>query len=234
MGDDRFFTLQHRPLDCVLCTPPMPIGNCYKDALRPELFHVTFGNNRDLGRANPCRDVKHLHYATDGYHTWSPDEVKQFEARHKVGTKTHLALALMLYLGVHRGDAVRLGKQHVRNGAVHFVPNKTPFGLWFRARCDVTGLPQCRPMARARPAHLSSQSAAQPIASSWPSRKIRMRTRIVPPDCPHLEKLYLTIPCKRCGSRTRTAILRPRGLFGGGRGKALALDPRSVPSCGHE
>jgi hypothetical protein len=31
----------------------------------------------------------------------------------------------MLDLGVRRGDAVRLGKQHVRNGAVHFVPNKT-------------------------------------------------------------------------------------------------------------
>jgi hypothetical protein len=26
----------------------MPIRNCYKDALRPELFHVTFGNNGDL------------------------------------------------------------------------------------------------------------------------------------------------------------------------------------------
>jgi integrase len=57
-------------------------------------------------------------HATDGYHTWSPDEVKQLEAHHKVGTKAHLALALMLYLGVRRGDAVRLGKQHVRNGAV--------------------------------------------------------------------------------------------------------------------
>jgi integrase len=86
---------------------------------------LSWAVERNLMRANPCRDVKHLHYATDGYHTWSPDEVKQLEAHHKVGTKAHLALALMLYLRVRRGDAVRLGKQHVRNGAVHFVPNKT-------------------------------------------------------------------------------------------------------------
>jgi integrase len=86
---------------------------------------LSWAVERNLMRATPCRDVKHLHDATDGYHTWSPDEVKQFEAHHKVGTKAHLALALMLYLGVRRGDAVRLGKQHVRNGAVHFVPNKT-------------------------------------------------------------------------------------------------------------
>jgi hypothetical protein len=139
----------------------MPIRNCYK-ALRPELFHVTFGNNRGLGRANPCRDMKHLPYATDGYHTWSPDEVKQFEAHHKVGTKAHLAVALMLYLGVYRGDAVRLGKQHVRNGAVHFVPNKTRFGLWFRARCDVTGLPQCSAHGprKARASILAERGAA--------------------------------------------------------------------------
>ena len=31
----------------------------------------------------------------------------------------------MLYLGVRRGDVVTLGRQHVRDGVIRFVPLKT-------------------------------------------------------------------------------------------------------------
>ena len=80
---------------------------------------------RNLIRANPARDVKPLRYQSDGFHTWSPSEVRQFEERHPIGTKARLALALMLYLGVRRSDAVTLGRQHVRDGVIRFVPAKT-------------------------------------------------------------------------------------------------------------
>lgn len=74
---------------------------------------------------NPAREVRRLRYATDGFHAWSVDEVRQFEARHPIGTKPRLALALLLFLGVRRGDVVTLGRQHVRSGAISFVPRKT-------------------------------------------------------------------------------------------------------------
>ena len=86
---------------------------------------LSWAVERNLLRANPARDVKPLRYSTDGFHAWTPAEVKQFETHHKVGTKARLALALMLYLGVRRGDVVVLGRQHVRDGAVRFVPQKT-------------------------------------------------------------------------------------------------------------
>ena len=35
--------------------------------------------------SNPARDVKPLRYESDGFHTWSPDEVKQFEGPACVG-----------------------------------------------------------------------------------------------------------------------------------------------------
>jgi len=41
------------------------------------------------------------------------EEVHQFEARHPIGTKARLALALMLFLRVHRGDLATLDRQHV-------------------------------------------------------------------------------------------------------------------------
>jgi integrase len=86
---------------------------------------LSWAVERDLIRSNPARDVKPLRYATDGFHAWTPDEVRQFETHHKVGTKARLALALMLYLGVRRGDVVTLGRQHVRDGVIRFVPLKT-------------------------------------------------------------------------------------------------------------
>ena len=74
---------------------------------------------------NPARDVRHISYASDGFHTWTVDEVGQFEARHPIGTKARLALALLLYVGVRRGDLVTLGRQHVKDGWLRMVPRKT-------------------------------------------------------------------------------------------------------------
>ena len=83
------------------------------------------GSRAQFDSLNPARDVKPIRYATDGFHAWTPAEVRQFEACHPVGTKARLALSLMLYLGVRRGDVVTLGRQHVRDGVLRFVPNKT-------------------------------------------------------------------------------------------------------------
>ena len=42
-------------------------------------------------------------------------EIAQFEARHPIGSKPRLALALLLYTGQRRSDVVRMGRQHVGN-----------------------------------------------------------------------------------------------------------------------
>jgi integrase len=81
----------------------------------------------DLLRSNPAREIRRIGYATDGFHTWTPEEVRQFEAKHPVGSKARLALALLLYLGVRRGDVVTLGRQHVKNGWLRLVPSKTRY-----------------------------------------------------------------------------------------------------------
>ena len=80
-----------------------------------------------LLRLNPAREVRKVRYATAGFHTWTVEEVRQFEERHPVGTKARLALALLLYLGVRRGDVVTLGRQHVKDGWLRLVPRKTRY-----------------------------------------------------------------------------------------------------------
>jgi hypothetical protein len=77
--------------------------------------------------ANPARDAERVGYATDGFHTWTVEEVRQFEERHPIGTKARLALALMLYAGARRGDAVTFGRQHIKGGVLRYVPRKTRY-----------------------------------------------------------------------------------------------------------
>src|SRR5262249_44021519 len=54
----------------------------------------------------------------DGFHAWTQEEVARFEARWPVGTRKRLAFDLLLYTGLRRGDAVRVGRQHERDGVI--------------------------------------------------------------------------------------------------------------------
>ena len=81
----------------------------------------------DVGTAssNPARDVPMLASNNpDGFHTWTREEVRQYQERHPSSTKARLALALFLYTGVRISDAVRLGPQMERDGAIHFTEEK--------------------------------------------------------------------------------------------------------------
>lgn len=75
--------------------------------------------------ANPARDVPYIKHQTDGFYTWTIDDVRAFIARHPLGTKPYLAMCLMLFLGVRRSDVVLLGKQHAHTGKMRFKPKKT-------------------------------------------------------------------------------------------------------------
>ena len=53
----------------------------------------------------------------DGYKVWTSGDVDAFEVRWLAGTKERVWLHVLLYTGLRRGDAVRLGKQHVKDGS---------------------------------------------------------------------------------------------------------------------
>ena len=78
-----------------------------------------------LVAVNPTVGVKLLKGKnTDGFHTWSNEEIVRFETRWPIGTRERLALDLLLYTGLSRGDVVRLGRQHVSNGVITFRMEK--------------------------------------------------------------------------------------------------------------
>ena len=76
-------------------------------------------------KINPTSDVPYLKSNNPtGHHSWTPEEVFQFEERHPVETKAHLAMALLLYTGQRRSDIVTLGRQHIKKGRLEFTQHK--------------------------------------------------------------------------------------------------------------
>lgn len=83
-----------------------------------------FAKDSKLVDVNPTEDIKATNVKTDGYHTWTMEEVKKYQDRHPVGTQARLALDILLYTGLRRGDAIALGRQHVRNGTISIRAGK--------------------------------------------------------------------------------------------------------------
>lgn len=74
---------------------------------------------------NPADNVDSSMPKTDGHHTWTVEEVLRYQEKHHLGTQARLAMDLLLYTGMRRGDAVKLGRQHIRNGVISYRAIKT-------------------------------------------------------------------------------------------------------------
>jgi len=62
---------------------------------------------------------------SDGFAPWSEDDIAAYESRWPVGTRQRVWLDVLIYTGLRRGDAVRFGRQHVRNGVGTIKTEKT-------------------------------------------------------------------------------------------------------------
>lgn len=79
----------------------------------------------DIATDDPTRDLKAPKKKTDGFHTWTDEEISLFESKWKLGTRERLAFDLMLYSGLRRSDAVIAGKQHIKDGVMTLRTAKT-------------------------------------------------------------------------------------------------------------
>lgn len=62
---------------------------------------------------------------TRGFPVWTEDDVTRYEERWPLGTKERVWLDVLLYTGLRRGDAVTLGRQHVRDGVATLRTEKS-------------------------------------------------------------------------------------------------------------
>lgn len=153
VGDRRFDLLRPKAV-AVIC------GRCHTPATfnaRLKAFReaLKFAIGQDLMTANPAKEVPYWREETDGYHTWTVEEVAQYEARWSIGTVQRLALGMLMFTGQRRSDVVVIGKQHRK--VVDGVPgweftqfkgrNKARVNLW------IPILPPLQALIDAKPSH---------------------------------------------------------------------------------
>jgi integrase len=77
-------------------------------------------------RSDPTAGVKNPpRKAGQGFRPWTEDDVAAYEKRWPVGTRQRVWLDVLLYTGLRRGDAVRFGRQHVKDGIGSIKTEKT-------------------------------------------------------------------------------------------------------------
>ena len=123
-GDKRVALLQREHVVKLMAARADKPGaaNRLRKTLRALMTHAV---DAGLRSDDPTRDVKAMRVKSDGYHSWTEDEIAQFETRHPVGSRARLALALLLFTGQRRSDVIRMGYQHLRGNALHVRQEKT-------------------------------------------------------------------------------------------------------------
>src|SRR3546814_11404602 len=86
---------------------------------------LNFAADIDMIQHNPLLGMRGLKVSSEGFHTWTEEEIAQFEAYHPIGTKARLAMALMPYKGQRKSDAVKMGWQHVKGDRIALCQDKT-------------------------------------------------------------------------------------------------------------
>jgi integrase len=72
---------------------------------------------------NPAAGLKA--YRTGARHTWTDDELSQFEQRWPLGTRERLAFTLLLYTGQRAGDIVKMRRSDLSDGLIRVIQEKT-------------------------------------------------------------------------------------------------------------
>lgn len=86
---------------------------------------------------NPMQYVRPVKYKKQPFHAWSEAEIAQYQNVHALGTKARLALELYLWTAKRRGDGIRLGPQHVRDGFFFDADAKTSKDAWIPIAPDL-------------------------------------------------------------------------------------------------
>jgi integrase len=77
-----------------------------------------------------------------GHHTWSDDEIRQYRDHWPLGTQQRLVFEFALETASRRGEVVRLGPQHVKNGRIRIERTHgsadvdIPISAELQAACD--------------------------------------------------------------------------------------------------
>jgi integrase len=125
-GDKGATSLQREHIVRIMAARPAGTANGLRKAFRAMMKHAV---ETGLRPDDPTRDVRAIRTKSNGHHSWSDDEINKFESTYPAGSRERLALGLLLYTGQRRGDVIRMGRQHIRNGVLQVKQAKTGIEL---------------------------------------------------------------------------------------------------------
>ena len=100
----------------------------YLESLKPHTARNHLKALRGLlkhARHDVTRGIEPITAKSNKRSSWRPEEVAQFERVHPVGTKARLCFGLARYTGAGRSEIARMGTQHIRDGEIVIVRQKT-------------------------------------------------------------------------------------------------------------
>jgi len=80
--------------------------------------------DNDLMTHNPARGVKRPKTRTEGFATWTDEDVGKFYSTHHEGSQARLAMDLLLFTGLRRGDVFQLGRKHIKGDVIEYQATK--------------------------------------------------------------------------------------------------------------
>lgn len=85
---------------------------------------------REMIAVNPLAGFRLPRKPVKGFRAWDDADIALFEKGWPAGSRERLALYLLLYTAQRRSDVVSMGRQHVKDGKIHVVQQKTGSRLW--------------------------------------------------------------------------------------------------------
>lgn len=123
-GSKRVASLERRHIKAIIgamsATPAA--ANKLLDKLK---LLMTLAVDEGWRKDDPTLGVKGFSQKTEGFHTWTEEEIRLYEDRHPIGSTARLALALMLFTGQRRSDVVKMGPQHLDGARIKVRQQKT-------------------------------------------------------------------------------------------------------------
>jgi enterobacteria phage integrase len=135
---------------------------------------------RKLRNDNPFVGVEP--YKGGEHHTWTDGELRQFEAKWRLGSRQRLAYALLLYTGQRVGDVAKMNRADVSAGLIHVVQQKTGTELFVPIHVELERALKACP---AKGLTLIGDAAGRPIKRATLSKLMRdaIRDAGLPPRC---------------------------------------------------
>ena len=115
---------------------------------------------------------------SDGYRTWTEADIEEFEADPPVGSRARFALGLIAYTGQRRADVVRMGAEHIRNGAIYASREDRP-DLWFPVHPVLEAILEATPGSNVRD-HQTRQAVPPAGFTNGFATRARCRGALLP------------------------------------------------------